>query len=326
MPRRSTQLFIASGPALAVALLVGCATPTERKSASWPHYVLSAAQSWRLNLPAGERFDASGLFLAPSGELLTVNDRALAVYRIQFVPGVSAADLVRLPDCFTPPQVAALAGEKTGRYDIEGITEDAQDRIYLCEEANRWILRFDPRLHTVERLKIDWTPVQKYFSPVDSNASFEGIAIGDGRLYVANERARGRIIVVDLATLKVVDDFEVRSSVVSLWGPQYSDLCWFGGELYVLMREDHVVLRVNPRSRQVLAEYDFSKVESAPENKYRKLYWFAGVMEGLAVDENNFWLVTDNNGLGRESDPSDRRPTLFRCPRPDGASTKAVQP
>jgi len=326
MPRRSTQLFIASGRALAVALLVGCATPTERKSASLPRYVLSAAQSWRLNLPAGERFDASGLFLAPSGELLTVNDRALAVYRIQFVPGVSAADLVRLPDCFTPPQVAALAGEKTGRYDIEGITEDALDRIYLCEEANRWILRFDPRLHTVERLKIDWTPVQKYFSPVDSNASFEGIAIGDGRLYVANERARGRIIVVDLATLKVVDDFEVRSSVVSLWGPQYSDLCWFGGELYVLMREDHVVLRVNPRSRQVLAEYDFSKVESAPENKYRKLYWFAGVMEGLAVDENNFWLVTDNNGLGRESDPSDRRPTLLRCPRPDGASTKAVQP
>jgi hypothetical protein len=40
-------------------------------------------------------------------------------------------------------------------------------------------------------------------------------------------------------------------------------------------------------------------------------------MEGLAVDENQFWLVTDNNGLGRERYPLDTRPTLFRCPRPD---------
>jgi hypothetical protein len=83
------------------------------------------------------------------------------------------------------------------------------------------------------------------------------------------------------------------------------------------MREDHVVLRVNPHSHQVLAEYDFSQLEAAPENKYRKLVWFAGVMEGLAVDENQFWLVTDNNGLGRERYPLDTRPTLFRCPRPD---------
>ena len=321
MSGKSTRLFFASGPALIVALLSGCASPTERRSAPGPRYVLKAAQSWQLNLPGDERFDASGLFLAPNGDLLTVNDRTLAVYRIQFLPGLSAADLVKLPDCFTPAQVAAFAGEKTDRYDIEGITEDTSRRIYLCEEANRWILRFDPRSHTVERLKVDWTPVQKYFSPVDRNASFEGIAIGDGKLYVANERARGRIIVVDLATVKVVDDFEVRSSVASLWGPQYSDLCWFRGELYVLMREDHVILRVNPHSHQVLAEYDFREMESAPENKYRKLYWFAGVMEGLAVDENHFWLVTDNNGLGRESAPKDRRPTLFRCPRPDGANT-----
>jgi len=326
MPRRLTPLGFVSGAALAVALFAGCATPAERRSAPWPRYVLSAAQSWQLNSPGGERFDASGLFLASNGDLLTVNDRTPSVYRVQFLPGSSAAGLVKLPDCFTPAQLVAATGEKIDRYDIEGIAEDTRQRIYLCEEANRWILRFDPRLHSVECLKIDWTPVQKYFNPTDRNASFEGIAIGDGKLYVANERARGRIIVVDLATLKVASDFEVRSSVASLWGPQYSDLCWFRGELYVLMREDHVVLRINPHSHQVLTEYDFSRMESEPQHKYRKLYWFAGVMEGLAVDENNFWLVTDNNGLGRESDPNDRRPTLFRCLRPDGANRNVFPP
>ena len=325
MSIRSRQLLYATGLALIVALLSGCATPTGRQAAPWPRYVLSVAQSWQLNLPDGERFDASGLFFAQNGDLLTVNDRGPSVYRVQFPLGASAADLARLPDCFTPAQLAALAGAKSDRYDIEGITGDGRQRIYLCEEANRWILRFDPRSHTVERLKIDWKPVEKYFNPVDRNASFEGIAIGDGRLYVANERERGRIIVVDLATLKVVDDFEVRSSVASLWGPHYSDLSWFHGSLYVLMREDHVVLRVNPDSHQVMAEYDFSGVESAPENKYRKSYWFVGVMEGLAVDENNFWLLTDNNGLGRERYPRDTRPTLFRCARPDRAKSVASE-
>ena len=320
------RVFMPASVVAVFSLLAGCASAPTRNALPRPQYKLSMAQTWQLNLPGGERFDASGLFLAPGGDLLTVNDRAAAVYRIRFFPGSNSADLVKLPDCFTRMQLAAFAGEKTDRYDIEGITEDTRRRIYLCEEANRWILRCDPRSNTVERLKIDWTPVQKYFSPVDRNASFEGIAIGDGKLYVANERQRGRIIVVDLAALKVVDDFEVRSSVASLWGPQYSDLCWFPGELYVLMREDHVVLRVNPHSHQVLAEYDFSKMEAAPENKYRKLYWFVGVMEGLAVDEKNFWLVTDNNGLGRESDPKDRRPTLFRCPRPEGVNTNGLQP
>ena len=114
------------------------------------------------------------------------------------------------------------------------------------------------------------------------------------------------------------DDFAVRSSVVSFWGPHYSDLCWFRRELYVLMREDHVILRVDPRLHRVLAEYDFRAMEFSDEYRYHRLYPFVGVMEGLAVDQDYFWLVTDNNGLSRERHPNDTRPTLFVCPRPDG--------
>lgn len=216
-----------------------------------------------------------------------------------------------------PPNSLRWRRRSPERYDIEGIAGGADGRLYLCDEDNRWILRFDPRSRRVERLSIDWSPVRKYFSRTDGNASFEGLAIGDGNLFVANERQQGRIIVVDLATLNVVDDFVVRSSVASYWGPQYSDLCWFRDELYVLMREDHVVLRVNPRSHEVLAEYDFRGMELSPGNEYKRTYWFTGVMEGLAVDDHSFWLVTDNNGLGRKRHPRDTRPTLFQCRRPD---------
>src|SRR5438445_5910056 len=180
-----------------VSLLTGCASLTARKSAPWPRYQLAAVRTWQLNLPNGERFDASGLFLTRQGDLLTVSDRGPGVYRVQLVSGTNAAGLIPLENCFDPAQLAPFAAEKIDRYDCEGVTEDRRGGIYVCEEANRWILRWDPQTRAVERLNIDWSPVEKYFSKTDHNASFEGIAIGDGKLYVANERKQGRIIVVD---------------------------------------------------------------------------------------------------------------------------------
>jgi hypothetical protein len=282
-----------------------------------PRYSLHADKIVQLNLPGGQRFDASGLFLTPAGELLTESDRGAGVYRIEFLPGDQAADLNRLPNCFTTEQLAPLAKEKVGRYDCEGVTEDEQGRIYLCEEANRWILRFDPKTQTVERLNIDWSPVQKYFSE-DRNASFEGIAVHDGKLYVANERKRGRLIVVNLATLQIVDHFVVQPHGLQDRDVHYSDLSWFDGALFVLLRESHVILKVNPLNHRVLAEYYYLEMENAPDVAYNTVYHYPfGTMEGLAVSRDYFWLVTDNNGLGRLKYPRDIRPTLFRCPRPD---------
>jgi hypothetical protein len=298
--------------------MAGCFTrPAGQADPSYKAYTLSAEQIWQMNLPGGQRFDASGLFLEKSGVLLTESDQNIGVYRVGFTPGNDSVDLEQIPDCFTLEQLAPFAAEKFGRYDCEGVTEDDLGRIYLCEEANRWILRWDPRTKSVERLNIDWTPVRKYFSG-DRNAAWEGIAIHDGTLYVANERKRGRLIAVDLRTLKVTDDFVVRASHSIWWEAHYSDLCWFDGALFVLMREDHVILKVNPATHRVLAEYDFAAMEHSPDAAYHTVYpVVVGVMEGLAVDKNYFWLCTDNNGLSRKKHPGDIRPTLFKCRRPD---------
>src|SRR2546430_6747213 len=186
---RTDILFVALG-----LLLAGCATPRKLSTPPPPappklpaHYTLRAEQIWQLNLPGGKQFDASGLLLTPTGDLLTVNDRGPTLYRIDLPGQGSSANLVALSNCFTRAQLAPFAKEKNGRYDTEGIAQDAQGRLYICEEANRWILRCDPKTDVVERLPIDWSPVKNYFSS-DPNASFEGIAIGNGKLYVANER------------------------------------------------------------------------------------------------------------------------------------------
>jgi hypothetical protein len=302
----------------ALTLAGGCFTRSPGQNApDFKAYILKAEHVWQMNLPEGQRFDASGLFLEKGGRLLTESDQQIGVYQVTFDAGSNAVNLVRLPDCFTAAQLAPFAREKYGHYDCEGVTEDDQGRIYLCEEANRWILRFDPRSKTVERLNIDWRPVEKYFSS-DRNAAWEGIAIHGSTLYVANERKKGRLIAVNLNTLKVTDDFVIPASWSWwFWDAHYSDLCWFDGALYALMREDHVILKIDPVTHLVLAEYNFHQMERGHEVDYYRLYPMTGVMEGLAVDKNYFWLCTDNNGLGRKKYPGDRRPTLFRCRRPD---------
>ncbi len=298
---------------LPALLAAGCATSSKQAEADWPRYVLHAELTAQLNLPGGQRFDASGLLLTPSGDLLTVNDLGPTLYRIQMRPDGASADVVPLPNCFTETQLAPFAREKFGRYDCEGIAQDPEGRLYICEEANRWILRCDPKAGRVERLAIDWSSVQNYFS-TDRNASFEGIAIGKGKLYVANERSAPVIIVVDLARLKVIDHFEVYPRRFSLLGTHYSDLSWYDGKLFVLCRQHRVVLEVDPKTHAVLAEFDYRAMED--QLAYRKQLP-VGIMEGLAVERDFFWLVTDNNGFPRANAPDDRRPTLLKCRRPD---------
>jgi len=280
-----------------------------------PHFTLQASSFWLLQPPANERFDASGLLLLPDGRLLAVNDRGSRLYRINFRSQTNVADLLLLPECFTGAQLSPFAREKVGRWDCEGIARDADGRLYLCEEANRWILRWDERTKRVERLNIDWSPVKSYFTS-DINASFEGVAIGDGKLYVANERQRGRIIVVDLATLKVERHFQVNYSPSRAFDTHYSDLSWHDGALWVLLRESSALLKVDPLKEIVLAEFSFRDLERRKEVIYTGKNP-TGTMEGLAVNDQFIWLVTDNNGENRWIAPGDTRPTLFKCPRPD---------
>lgn len=278
-------------------------------------YSLKIDKAWRLMAPNNERFDASGLLLQPNRDLLTINDKGAGVYRIRLKEEADEATLELVPNWFTAKQLEKFTKEKKDHYDIEGICRDDEGRIYLCEEANRWVLRLDPKTETVERLAIDWKPVEQFFSK-ERNASFEGITIGDKHLYIANERERGRIIVVNLATLKVIDDFTVGTTQPPARDVHYSDLSWHNGYLYALLREAYAILQIDSKTRQVVAQFDFANLELAPEHAYHRLFP-TGIMEGLAVDDRYFWLVTDNNGYGRLKAPEDRRPTLFRCVRPD---------
>ena len=299
---------------LMAALVAGCATKKIPPSTDWPTYTLRAVQTTLLTPPTVKSFDASGLLFMPDGSLITIgNTHAATPYRIDFGPDFREAKLVALTNYFPSNAIAVITEGRSGRLDCEGLAMDPQGRLYLCGERERWILRSDSA-GRVEKLPIDWKPVQKYFSTVDPNASFEGIAIGNGHLYVANERNSPVIIDVDLNSLKVKRDFVVYPHKSSLLGLHYSDLCWFENKLWVLCRQHYVVLKVDPASLQVLAEYDYRELEN--RLSYRTGLPL-GIMEGLALDSEYIWLVTDNNGDDRKGAPGDKRPTLLKCRRPD---------
>jgi hypothetical protein len=311
-------------------LLLACVLAAGRAAAAdpaamnlVPRHALQADARWLLQPPRAERFDASALLHLPDGTLLTVSDRGADLFRIAFRAVTNVADLVPWPRAFTPAQLAPLAPRKRGRYDAEGLARDEAGRLYLCEEADRWLLRWDPATDAVERLAVDWAPVRRWFHPTDRNASFEGVAAGGGKIFVANERQTGRLIVLEAATLRIVDDFAPRPSGSTAADTRYSDLCWAEDSLWVLLRDARKVLRVDPAARRVLAEFDYGAVERDPAWAYGAVH-APGLMEGLSVTADAFWLVTDNNGLGRRADLSDARPTLFRCPRPDRPAVPAA--
>jgi hypothetical protein len=270
---------------------------------------LKAEQTWQLSVPRDERFDASGLAWW-KGKLLTINDRDSELSEIIF--GTNNTAQLKLTTFFPHASVAKIAIKPEPRYDCEGIAVDPEGAIYISEESQRSIFKTTSG-GRVERLKIDWSPVKQYFSR-DSNASFEGVAIGPSKIYVANERDAARIIIVDRATLKVEESFFVDSDAFAFGGPHYSDLSFFGDHLFILDRNHRCVMEVDPVTKRVLAEHAFGQMEVAEEVAYRTAYP-TGTMEGLAVDETSFWLVTDNNGFGRIKYPRDARPTLFRCVR-----------
>lgn len=301
--------------------------PALSAATNWPRFELKSDRWWSFELPRGERFDASALLRLPTGEFLTLSDQQAGIYRLEFpaanaTAGTNVIRLQEIPDIFVPAQLSRIPGASGRRLDCEGLAQDEEGRLYVCEEALRWIFRWNPKQKELSRLEIDWAPVSQFFHVLDYNASFEGLAIGGDRLYVANERQRGRLIVLDLKTLRIVDHFTVKPADATSDDTHFSDLCWAEDSLWALLRDVRKVLRIDVTTKRVLSEFDYAAMETARPVAYG-VFFAPGFMEGLAVEPDALWLLSDNNGIGRRVDGRDIRPILFRCPRPDRVAPAA---
>lgn len=298
-------------------VIPGCLALARLPESQGPRmFNLESDGRWLLTTPVA-RFDASALLRLPDQSWLVANDKQAPVFQLGLASDETGT-LAAAPAFFPLEGLRSASGDPKFLPDLEGLARDDQGRLYLCTEKQRWIFRTPARGGPVERLDIDWRPVRRWLSTSDSNASWEGIAVGGSRLYLANERSIGRIIVVDLGTLRVIDDFQAQPVGSKALDVHYSDLCWHEGSLWMLCRANQVILRVDPVTRRTLAQFNYGPIERAPANAYSVPFGI-GMAEGLWVDDTHLWVLIDNNGFARRADSKDTRPLLFRCPRPDKA-------
>src|SRR5262249_3798739 len=150
-----------------------------------------------------------------------------------------------------------------------------------------------------------------------SNAGFEGIVCaGPGKFILAAERHPRGIVEVELQKngkppLVHAQLMPHTECPMPFWRfPDFSDFFLERGTLYAVVRNADCIVPLTSRpwhedpGAHEENIWSFAKTVNAPEYSYR--YAFFGTIEGLCMDRDRIYLVTDNNNCARTSDANDR--------------------
>lgn len=156
-----------------------------------------------------------------------------------------------------------------------------------------------------------------------ANAGWEGLAIDEERktLYLVKEREPRYILTVNLATLNIVDKFDIPRSESS----DFADAKFDNGYLYLLERNGNYITKINPQTHEVITKFSYKHICSSPPPN-GKLYEPAkfGMAEALLMTPTEIWIGLDNNGkavspYARETYQLDgTQPVIIKFKRPSG--------
>jgi hypothetical protein len=285
-----------------------------------PELVLTAA----LPLAVEGDFEPSALLLH-EGRLLTVSDKHDdTIYAIE--RGAAAATLrpfVR----FEPPM------EEPPELDLEGLSAAPDGGWWLASESQLRVLHVQAAdagngLDGPLRGRARWlTPSLRAVGAAKGcfhvpNAGFEGIALSSPeRLLLAVEREPRALLELGVGGAASAPDVQLMPATTYPAEPgrqeDFADLTRFGGLLYALVRNAHLVVRLERDPDGGWREgraFSFRNAENDPRYRYGNRKY--GMAEGLAMTEREVFVVLDNNGQAREADEGDRRPILFVFERP----------
>lgn len=185
-------------------------------------------------------------------------------------------------------------------WDLEG-GASCSDSIYLVNEQLREVLLIKD--NKLKKLDIDFeTAFNDYGAPFNkspANAGLEGIAIDceNQKLFIAQERAPRALAIVDLKTNKIVKIGATPIQKENIH-PDYADLFFIDEHLYVLERNTHKILKLDPTSLELLDTVSYSKLTD--QLKTNELYATDkpfGLAEALFIDKESIYLGLDNNQL-----------------------------
>lgn len=261
-----------------------------------------------------ENNQPSGLTIH-NGELFSVSDKHDdTIYRISLGDSVAT---------FVPHlKFKASIPDALNRLDFEGITCDKQGNFYVASETGFRVLRVSAggkkAEWITENLKSHGDRVGLF---TKGGGYIEGIAReAGGRLILAAERQARGILEVDPDTTPVeVHAFNLDKTHVPLKAPRepsFTGLYLEHENLFALDRSTGAVYKLGYRGGKPDETdiWTYGDILNREDLKYESMRW--GLGEGLCLDKNNVYVIIDNNGAARASNPEDKRPMLLIMKRP----------
>ncbi len=278
---------------------------------------LALAEDKLFNLKLHKSFPVEGPEnIQPSGltiwneQLYTVSDKHdTVIFRIIF----NENNAVLQPYLtFNPPDP-----HNRGWFDFEGITMDDKGNFYLISETRFKILQV-----RADGSVVYWiTPSIRPFGENEGlfqvhNAYGEGITfISPNKFIICAERQPRGMIEINLqsspASIMAHRCEESKFGFPPGVSTDFAGLFYFKDALYVLQRNAYLIsqLTVDERGCSEGPGWSYHHIVTRDEFRYTDMQY--GHAEGLAIDENYFYIILDNNGDPRKTDSEDRRPLLF---------------
>lgn len=178
--------------------------------------------------------------------------------------------------------------------DLEGLVID-DDIAYLANEADNEVYKINIKTSKVEKLKIKWDNLELNKDKWIKNAGFEGIALdkNGNRLFLAKERDPRLIIEIDLNTLEIIEQYDLRESCSN----DFADIFYYDGYLYGLERNALCLAKIDVESKKIIKHYSY---KDSASKKGQKLFEPAkyGMAEALMIYNGKIWIGWDNNAIG----------------------------
>ena len=211
----------------------------------------------------------------------------------------------------------AVSGGKAHKFDLEGLAAAGNGRLWAVDERDRLLLEYDISSGSIRYLAgyRELALWHEQLAGGGINNGFEGIALLEDRLYIANEMFPSLIVRyrVDNSDEIVPDTVFAIKGAQDITGLESSD-----GALYALGRSASLVYRLDPSSGEVAAVATFRREGDSQGYRYRQRMDQYRNSEGLAVGDGRIFIVLDGNFQSSLVDENQRLPLLLIYKRPAG--------
>jgi len=208
------------------------------------------------------------------------------------------------------------------KLDFEGITCDGSGTFYLASEKYYRVLRVGAQGKDISWASPCLEAVGKKAGLFQvRNANLEGIALVEsGKFVLCAERQPRGLILVDMNQVPPKIDAstcdQTRFIFPEKTSPDFSDVCFFKKTLYALQRNAYLI------SPMILIDGEWEEGTGwtyqaiVTNDKWRYADMRYGHAEGLCMNHRFIYVILDNNGDCRTSDPKDNRPLLLILENP----------